>query len=232
MLEGGNFNEEWKKARLGLITSSNVWKLCQEKGFGDTGMGYIRSRVFEKLSGVSSEMDVTTEATAHGLVQEGPCLRKYIAKRGIVPQQVVVQKMIYGATPIYASTPDGIYCINESTDGSWNIEVWEAKAYQVLKHMECIEAKNPQQLREINRPLYFQVLDQMINLDTLIGKALLFHPDLPEDKGGLHVIEFNKMQKTVDAKGKISFPLIEEIKFINDRKSKASEEIKAKLTST
>lgn len=235
MIEGGDVNYLWKQARLALITSSNVWKICGEKGFGETGIGYIRSRVFESLSGVSSETEITTEATAQGLVQEGPALRKYIAKRQINPKQVVVQKMIYGSMPMTACTPDGLYCINESTDGlSWNVEVWECKAYQCLKHMENIEADNSQQLKAVNRSLYFQVLDQMLNVDCLIGRAILFNSELPEQQGGHHVIDFNKMQKVVDSKGKITFPIVEDLKFLQQRKNEAIaefEKIKSKIIS-
>jgi hypothetical protein len=226
MMDGADYNQEWKACRRGKITSSNAWKLCQEKGWGDVGMGYIRSRAYELLSGVSSDTEINTEATINGLIQEGPGLRKYVNQRGLNGAQLVMQKLIYGSDPMYASTPDGIYCMNESTDGLyWNVESWEMKAYGVLKHMENIEATNPQDLKDINRALYFQVLDQMSNVECLIGRAIFFNSELPEDKGGLHVVDFNKMQREVDSKGKTTFPIAADLKFLETRKQMAKEEI-------
>lgn len=221
MLDGDNFSELWRQERLGKITSSNVYKLCGTKGFGKTGMGYIDSRIFEARSGVPSETEVNTESTIHGLREEGPCLRSYINSIGIDPRQVVVQKYIHGKDPLYGSTPDGLYCMNESTDGlSWNVEAWEIKCYQVLKHMATIKAITAQQLKRINPPLYFQLLDQMINVDCLTGKAILFHPELPLNAGGLHVIPFRKME-LIGGK----YPMVEDIAFVNERKEQAKQEI-------
>lgn len=231
MLQDGDYNQLWKHERLGKITSSNVWKLCQEKGWGDTGLGYIRSRVHETLSGVSSDTEINTEAAINGLVQEGPALRTYIYKNGINPQQVVVQKLIYGDDPLYCCTPDGIYCMNESTDGlSWNVEAWEVKAYGVIKHMKCIEANgDPMALKKLNRQLFYQILDQMLNVDCLTGKVILFNSELPEDKGGLHVIPFHKMHRVVDKTGKTTFPIVAELTFLKSRKEAAKKEIEQRL---
>ncbi len=219
MLDGDNVNEHWRQARLSMFTSSNIWKLCSEKGFGDTGMGYIRSRVFESLSDIPSEQEINTESTIHGLVEEGPGLQAYIKKMGINPKLVVVQKFVYGENPMYGSTPDALFCLSASEDNlSWNVESWEMKCYQCLKHMENIEAETPQELRAINRPLYFQVLDHMLNVDCLTAKAILFNPALPEDKGGLHVIPFRKMQKD---EVNNRYPIVEDLKFLKQRKEMA-----------
>lgn len=226
MFSDGEFNYDWKKERLGRFTSSNIWKLMGEKGFGDTGMSYIRSRVYESLSGLPSEQEINTEATINGLVEEGPALRAYIFKRGIDPNRVVVQKMIYGSNNMFSSTPDGIYLISGTTDNTaYDVEVWEAKAYGVQKHMECLEADTPQQLKTINRPLYFQVLDQMQNIDCLIGKAILHCPDLKPEQGGQHIIEFNKTQKETDPKtGKPYFPIVDDLRLLDQRKNQAIQE--------
>lgn len=221
MLEDDNVNELWRQERLGKITSSNVYKLCGAKGFGKTGMGYIDSRVFETRSRVPSETEVNTEATIHGLREEGPALRNYIHSIGIHPRKVVVQKYIHGQDPLFGCTPDGLYCMNESSDGlSWNVEVWEVKCYQVVKHMASIKAKTPRELKVINPQLYYQLLDQMINVDCLTGRAILFHPELPLHEGGLHVVPFRKMEYV---NGK--YPMVEDITFVKERKEMAKIEI-------
>lgn len=219
MVEGGNVSEHWRQARLFKFTSSNIWKLCAEKGFGETGMGYIRSRVFEFLSGIPSEPEINTESTIHGLVEEGSAIYGCIKKFGINPQQVVVQKMIHGEIEMYGSTPDALYCMNESADGlAWNVEVWEAKCYQALKHMEMLEAETTQDLRRINRNMYFQILDQMLNVDCLTAKAIFKNPALPEDKGGLHIIHFRKMERD---EVNNRYPIVEDLKFLKQRKEMA-----------
>lgn len=225
MLEDGLVNEHWRQIRLGLITSSNVWKICGERGLGDTGMGYIRSRVFESIARVPSEQEITTEATASGLVEEGPAIKMCIAHLGIDPRQVVVQKFIYGESDMFGSTPDALYCMNESEDGlSWNVESWEVKAYGCLKHMENIEASTPQELKAINRPFYFQVLDHMLNVDCLTGKGVLFNSILPKDKGGFHIVPFRKMQSLPGKDGKLVYPIVEDLKFLKERKDLAVSE--------
>lgn len=228
MLEGTNLNEHWRQARLSMFTSSNIYKICGEKGFGETGMSYIRSRVFESIAKIPSEPEVNTESTIHGLVEETWGMRAHMFKMAIDPQRVVTQKLIYGDNPMFGGTPDGIYCINESSDQlSWNVEVWEVKCYQVLKHMESLELETPQDIKTANRPLYFQLLDNMLNATTLVGKAIFFHPAMPLEQGGLHVVEFRKMQQVGN-----KYPLIEDLKFLNERKKIGLEmfhQMKAKL---
>lgn len=230
MFVEGKFNEGWVQARLGNFTSSNIWRLCSERGLGETGMTYIRQRVYESISRCPAEQEITTYSTAGGLAEEGPALREYIKQRNIHPKQVVVQKMVLGDDPQFSSTPDGIYCKNPSIDDQeWDVEVWEVKAYGAAKHIEHLECETPLELREINRPLYIQVLDQMINLNCLVGKAILTCPSLPVDKGGLHVIHFNKMYKHPSTN---KFPLAEDIAFIKSRKELAVKEfnrIKSKI---
>lgn len=219
MSAGYGVNEYWRTVRLAKFTSSNIWKLCSEKGFGETGMSYIRSRVFESLSGIPSETEVNTESTIHGLVEEGSAIYAAINKYGINPKQVVVQKFIYGETDMYGCTPDALYCMNASADDlAWNVEVWEAKCYQAVKHMEMLEIDSPQELRAVNRPVYFQTLDQMLNVDCLTGKAIFFNPALPEDKGRLHIIPFRKMQKD---EVNNRYPIVEDLKFLKQRKEMA-----------
>jgi len=209
--------ERWRQTRLSRITSSNAWKICQEEGLGKEGMKYIRSRVFESISGVPSESEFTNEYTAAGLINEGVALRKYAAKVGA--EFVISQKIIYGETDMFSSTPDGLWIKIESTDGlSYNGEVWQVKCYAADHHMECLMAETPEDLRRIDRKTYFQVLDEMLNVDFLIGKAIFFNPNLPDDKGGLHVIHFNKAYQ--DPENKV-YPIKNDLKFLRERKNMA-----------
>lgn len=218
MIEGMNINEEWRQQRLSCFTSSQIHKLCAPKGFGKDGRNYIRTRVFEAIARIPADEEVNTMSTISGLVEEGWAIKAYIREREIDPRQIVVQKLIYGENPKFACTPDGIFCMNESTDGlSWNVEVWEAKCYQPKRHMEMLEASTPAELKLINDEVFYQTLDQMLNVDCLDGKAIFFHQAMPLEQGGLHVINFRKRD------------LIPELKFLRERKKEALDEFERLL---
>lgn len=213
MLEGMSVSEHWRQARLSCFTSSQIHYLCNPKGFGKEGKSYIRSRVFETIARIPADPEVNTMSTISGLVEEGWAIKAYIRQREIEPRQVVMQKLIYGENPKFACTPDGIFCMNESTDSlSWNVEVWEAKCYQPKRHMEMLEASSAADLKTINDEAFYQILDQMLNVDCLDGKAIFFHPAMPIDQGGLHIINFRKRD------------LIPELKFLRERKKEAIDE--------
>lgn len=213
IVEGQGVNELWRQARLSLFTSSQIHNLCNPKGFGKEGRNYIRSRVFEAIARIPADPEITTMSTIHGLVEEGFGIKAYTDQRGIDPRQVVVQKLIYGETPQYACTPDGIYCMNESTDGlSWNVEAWETKCYQPKRHMEMLEAETAADLKTVNDECFWQICDQLLNVNCLNGKAIFFHPAMPLDKGGLHVINFRQRDLTID------------LKFLRQRKKEATDE--------
>lgn len=212
--------ERWRQTRLSKITSSNAWKLAQPEGFGKEGLKYIRSRVFESLSGVPAESEITNEYTASGLVNEGVALRKYAQKVGA--EFVISQKIIFGDHEMYSSTPDGLWIKSESEDGlSYNGEGWQVKCYAPDHHMECLMAETAEDLRKIDRKTYFQVLDEMSNVDFLTWKVIYYNPDLPEDWGGLHVITIQKMYKD---KVNNCFPIVDDINFLKNRKEMAVKE--------
>lgn len=95
--------ETWKHARNARFTSSRANEL-----FGrSNGIDYIRTRVFESISGVSSEQEFMTEASVHGNVHEGIALRKIKAKFAF--EFMVMQKLIYGENEHFCSTPDGLW---------------------------------------------------------------------------------------------------------------------------
>jgi hypothetical protein len=213
VIEGQNINEYWREARLACFTSSRISEICGAKGFGKEGLNYIRTRVFEAIARIPADPEINTAATIGGLVEEGSSIKAYIRRRGIEPRQVVVQKLIEGDNPMFKCTPDGLYCMNESTDGLyWNVEVWESKSYLAKKHMEMLELSTPADLKSANPDMFWQICDQMLNVDCLDGKGIFFHPAMPIDEGGLHVIDFRKRD------------LIPELKLLKQRKAEAIEE--------
>lgn len=215
-------SDEWKAARTGrLFTSSSIHKICGEKGLGETGLSHISLKVFETLSGTSTDVELDTDSVRHGIVYEPEATRKFGINKGV--DFLVTQKMINGETADEASTPDGLMIRKESIDTlKLDVSTLETKCYQPLKHLQCCLCDTPEQIKKVDRPAYFQVLHQLIVCDCLNGYLVYYHPDLPADKGQMKIIEFRKIH------------LIEDLKMINNRKAEARNEFKRifdKLTS-
>lgn len=231
--ENGMFSYEWRKERTSKFTSSQIYKLCDEKGFGDTGMNYIRTRVFEDISKVSTDKDILTQATADGIIYEIPALQKFMQATGNV--LIVTQKIVKGTNPRYSSTPDGLIIRRETNDDLYyDASTVETKCFQPERHMKCVECTTPQELKAVDRKTYFQVLDQLLVCDCLNGFAVYYHPDLPINEGGMRIIEFRKMQKEI-IKGKEVHPIKDDMDFLHGRKEEALKEferIKSKILKT
>jgi len=218
--------EEWIEKRTAKFTSSQIYKLCAEKGFGDTGMSYIRTRVFEDISGTSTDRDILNESIAHGIVNEPIALRHFGAIMGL--DFIVTQMVVDDENPRFSSTPDGLIMASRLDGESYEVITVETKCYQAENHIACTECTTPQEIKLIDRKAYFQVLDQMLVCHALKGYLEYFHPDLPKDKGGARIIEFNPMQRVGN-----EFPLIKDKQFLALRKQQALvefEKIKYKLS--
>jgi len=55
------YSPEWFSNRLGKLTSSSIACLCAPKGIGTGGMTYIRNKVSEVITGISTEKNNTSE---------------------------------------------------------------------------------------------------------------------------------------------------------------------------
>ena len=49
------YSAEWFNHRLGMMTSSPISCICTPKGIGKGGLTYIRNKVYEKLTGKTTE---------------------------------------------------------------------------------------------------------------------------------------------------------------------------------
>lgn len=203
------YSEAWKTARLGKFTSSNAWKLMSPKGFGETGMQYIRERVYEELSGVSAQKEFENEDTMWGHKYEPEALNEFGLKMGI--KFLMVGKLIANPDSRFGGTPDGIWLQNEMPE-YYNVFPVEAKCYQGNNHIKICECNNPADVKDKDAKLYWQILDQMDAgiCDSLRGYTVNYHPLLKV--GGLKIIEYKKID------------LIEEFKFMHIRKQQAEKE--------
>jgi len=218
---GEDQSEKWKRARLGKFTSSRIVEIMGERGIGEMGESYILTRVFEEFSGVSSEREILNESIAHGNAWEWKCLDRFCEAMGIDPDSLNRQVLIKGYNDRFSCTPDGIMNIREGLDRlSHEVKTVEAKCFQALLHMKCCLCKTPQQLKKVHPKTFWQTLDQMNVADCLEGYAVFYHPDLEKTKYCLNIIHFRVMEP-VEVNGKISYPLNDDLKFLNSRKAEA-----------
>lgn len=182
---------EWRIGRLGKFTSSRISELMTDKAFTLDGIAYINTRVGEEMTGIPAASEyVDTPETRHGLLYEPVACRKFMEYRGI--DKMVVQKLITIPGTRFGSTPDGIIPIQKYND-AWDVETVEVKCFPNYNHfIKCVLCETPKQLMEVDKKLFWQVIDQMDNCDAMRGNAVLYHPDFRA--GGFRVIPFRKLE--------------------------------------
>lgn len=190
-------SDAWKQNRLTLFTSSKWHLLMGEKGLGIQGMSYIRSKVAEALTGMSSEQEFETEWTIHGNMYENEGIQKVMALKGW--EFVIIQKLIHEKGSKTSSTPDFIVPTAESEDKTaYAVETGEIKCFQGDSHIKCAVCSTPEELKEVNKQVYWQVIHQMKECDSLKGYAVFYNPYFKQ--GGLRIIEFRKVNLINDFK--------------------------------
>lgn len=193
-----------------------------KEGIGEMGMAYIRSRVFESLSGVPSEQDILNESIASGLIYERTAIEHVKRIKGF--EFVATQVFIEGAEPNESTTPDGLVIRKESVDElHYEVSTVETKAFNVDRHMKCVECETPQDVKKEDPKSYWQVIHQLYCVDALNGYLAYYHPDLPIDAGGIRIIEFRKMQQ-LQEKGKTIYPIVNDLSELKIRKQRAISE--------
>lgn len=220
---------EWRTGRLGKFTASRIHELMGVKGMGKTGMRYIRTRLSEELTGVSSERYVMTEAIEWGIKYETEAIQEFMRRHDIDNEktyaitQVLLQDMDdEGNDTRFACTPDIIWVKGEKTGGlHYNVATAEVKCFQQDRHAEMLECRTPADLKEAAPDVYYQTLDQMLIADCLEGYSVFFNPDFRIGK--YHEIHYRRAEII---KGKS--PLQEDINFMKNRKAEAMEELNQK----
>jgi hypothetical protein len=213
--ENCNLREEWLSQRIGKITSSQVYKLTNPKGFGELGWGYIRTRAYERISKVSTDKEVNTQSTINGLVEEGNALRTFMRRYEIPTGFFRVQRLVNGLVPYESSTADAVWIksVHETESGTeYEIETIETKAFEPLKFMRCIEADTAEDVKKIDPNTFYQKIDQMIVAGALVGKLIYFNSQLPESAGYKEIV-FRQTE------------LIKDVRHVKQRKAEAQLEI-------
>lgn len=192
------YTDEFWQSRVGRMTGCKISCLCGERGIGEGGMTYIRSKVGELISGKTSEVNITTEGTTWGIINE-PLSLVYYQQKYSVPVIITDKHLV--ESDRYAVTPDGLIILRDFGD-NYECETLESKSFPTYAtHIEHCECETALDIKKINKPLYWQVIMQMYVADTLIGNACFFHPDFHEDTGlRMHRVVFRKAELVADFK--------------------------------
>jgi len=197
-------NEKYQAARLGKFTASQISCCMLPNGIGVGGLSYIRSRIWEDLSGVTSEKEVSTEEMQWGLQYEREALTRFGELKNL--EYLLVQRLVFEEGSKFGCTPDGIWIKSESSDKlSYEVSSIEVKCYQPANHMKCVVCATPEEIREKDFSAYSQTIMQMDECGALVGYLCYFNPLLKQ--GGFRVIEFRKIN------------LVNDFKLLNERKA-------------
>lgn len=180
------YSTQWFENRLGKMTSSLISCLCTPKGIGKGGLTYIRNKVFETLTGKSTEKNITSEAILWGVENEPKSIAYWKSITPSCHRLLTNQHIIYNER--FSSTPDALVMMNKdcvfvTKDGIeyLNCETLETKSYMTPSiHMAHVECQTAQDIKELNPDLFWQVLSQIYWADCLRGRAIFFHPDFPD----------------------------------------------------
>lgn len=196
------YSEYWFQHRLGYMTGSRISCICAPKGIGAGGMTYIRNKVSEVITGVSTERNITTEAILFGITNEPIALKEWQEREGI-PLLLTDKHIIFDER--YSVTPDALAIRDEKLiyvkDGTeLNCETVESKSYMTPSvHMAHVECNTPEDIKSINPELFWQVISQLYWANVLKGNAIFFNPTFPKESPyRLGHVEFRRINLTAD----------------------------------
>lgn len=206
MYMGKNYFNGWLKSRLGKFTASRISCCMQLKGIGDTGMAYIRSRIFEELNEVSSEKEIDTDSMRWGILHEVKALTFFAKDKNIIFDEfgrvpIIVQKLVTDKESKFGCTPDGIWIHREfeQSDKTFvDCSPIETKCYQLARHLKCVMCDTPEKIKAVDPDAFWQLVMQMDECGSLVGYLVYYYPGLKY--GGLRVIEFRKINLTNEFK--------------------------------
>jgi len=216
-------SDEWFEGRLGKFTSSEIHFLMGDKFLTTGCQSYIHRKAGEILTGKSIKGEIDTDATRWGAAEEANAVKKFSKWAGL--DFIICQQLISENGSPFGSTPDGVIVKSESSDGTkYDVMTVEVKCPPTYtNYVGLALCETPQDLKFENKIYYYQVLDQMLSCDCLVGYFVAYHPDFKQ--GNMRIIEFRKMQETgIEYKKEVKFPLVRDMKLLEERKKMAVEE--------
>ncbi len=213
------YSDEWHKFRLGKATSSKMSAIMGSDGFGKAGETYVYQKVGELLTGQSNDKEFEfDEDLDWGKMYEHEGIVAFAKKMGI--QLLVSQKLISNPEAQFSTTPDAIWVHGECKidTSEYHVSVAECKCPRTYHNfIPKFLCKTPADLYKINKPNYWQVIDQMDQCGAAVGYFFVYHPYFPEGSN-LNIIEFKKMElweqfKLLSVRKKMFLQKFEEIHY-------------------
>ncbi len=180
-------SDEWKAVRISKMTASKGYELCKPKGIN---IAYIRDKVGEYLTGLSSGKEIDNDYTKFGNAYEPDGIRKFGAAKNI--DFLITQKMIMEPGSMFSATPDAIWVQSPEPSGKgYNVRCAEIKCYPTFKHfIQMATCKSAEDVLREDEQVFWQVIFQMVECECRIGYAVFYHPDFPAGSS-LRIIEFD-----------------------------------------
>lgn len=222
------YNAEWKKQRLGKITSSNFGKLVGEKSdkgvFTDGAHSYIDGIIGELLTGDPARSEFNSSATDYGNAEEPFAINyfsEFTGKQILRDTETDDTHRLVHYDQYTSCTPDALVAlapldrIFDETKTKLKVAPLEVKAPPVHQNfMKIYKCDTPLQLKEANKLYFWQALTQLIFVDSLVGYFMSYNEKFP-NRG--KVITFKKAE------------LLKEVTFAKATLHHAQEEIKKGL---
>lgn len=163
---------EWHALRLGLITGSQVHRLCSARGLGQTGESYINEIIGEILTGKQNEIP-DTKAMQHGREYEAIARLKFehATKTKFEEVGFIKNKNF----KFCGCSPDGILL---SEKLGLEIKCPE-KAHN---HVSYLNFKNQFDLKDGKKEYYWQILFLMLIAEIEKVWFVSYHPDFTKLK--------------------------------------------------
>ncbi len=189
------YSDEWHKFRLGKATSSRMSAILGAEGFGKAGETYVYQKVGELLTGQSNDKELDfDEDLDWGKMYENDGIKAFAKKMGI--DLLVTQKLISNPEGQFSTTPDAIWVHGECKidTSEYNVSIAECKCPRTYHNfIPKFLCKTPRDLYKINKPNFWQTIDQMDQCGAAKGYFFVYHPYFPEGSN-LGIIEFRKME--------------------------------------
>lgn len=222
------YSPEWKRKRLGKITSSNFGKLIGDsshKGkFTDGAHSYIDGIIGEILTQEPARNEFNSAATDYGNAEERFAIEyfeQFTGKAILRHTDTDDTHRLVHYDDFTSCTPDALVALTskdrifDETKTKLKVAPLEVKAPPVHQNfMKLYKCETALQLMAVHKLYFWQVLTQLIFVDSLIGFFLPYNEKFP-NRG--RVITFKKSE------------LVKEIAIAKQTLHYAQEEIKKGL---
>lgn len=222
------YENAWRQERSGKLTGSKNGLLISEasdKGkFTANGMTYIQGIAGEILTGLPANEEFFTDGTDHGNAHEPEAIVYFSEQLG----KSVLRNEEKGDThrliihdEYSCTTPDALICAYQDEKKLWDetgtkIKVAPMEVKAPLKHhrfLKLYQCNTPADIKKREPLYYWQVINQMIMCDSMIGYFGVYNPYFPI-KGKLFTFDQRELKDDVKKMNQTLYYAKEEIKKI------------------